>query len=340
MELLIVALLIAVVILLVVMMRMKGQYGQIEKNLQDISSTMTGKFFEQHSMVDRKLGENTRNLFTLAQSIKDISLSQQEITKLKDEILSLNNILTVPKLRGTMGEMLLEDLISNYLPSQSYKAQYLFSSGQKVDICIFMPSGNRLSIDAKFPLEKYKEALRIEDKDEYNRQFAEFIRDVKKHINSISEKYILTSEKTLPFALMYIPSEKIYYDIVALHEDSGLLAYAFEKNVIPVSPAILFSYIHILLLGFKGMQIEEQAVHILRELSHIEKEMGQIQQESEKLGRHLHNATATYDGVQRRIEKGRDKIRALSEHSQEKVEQLDVPLEALRDNEIEIPIER
>ncbi len=338
MEFLIALLLVAIASLVVVLLRMKRQYSDIEKNISDISNTITGKFFEQSSMVDRKLGETTRNLFTLAQSIKDISLSQQEITKLKEEILSLNNILTVPKLRGNMGEILLEDLIANYLPSDTYRAQYSFYGGQKVDLCIFMPSGNKLCIDAKFPLEKYKEALRIEQKEEYNKQFSDFIRDVKRHIQSISDKYILTSEKTLPFALMYIPSEKIYYDLVALHEDSGLMKFAFEKNVIPVSPAILYSYIHVLLLGFKGMQIEEEAAHILRELSHIEKEIATVQSDGEKLGKHLYNATNAYEQTQKRIEKSRDKIRALSSHSS-KDERLSPVEHERQTNDIEIAVE-
>src|SRR5206468_9986502 len=123
----------------------------------------------------------------------------------------LQEFLKSPKLRGNIGEQVLKDLISQIFPKNSFYLQHQFKSGDKVDAAIKTDAGI-LPIDSKFPMEnfqKFNKSQTDEEKVHYQKEFA---RDVKKHIDAISKKYILPEEGTMDFALMYVPSESVYYE--------------------------------------------------------------------------------------------------------------------------------
>lgn len=273
---------------------------------------------QQTQSLDSRLGSTAQNLVQLSRHIADIQVSQQEITNLKKEMTSLSNLLTIPKLRGNIGELLLGDLLRTYFPEARFALQHRFRDGSTVDACLFLEDQYKLCIDAKFPLESFR---RYRDTPEQPAKRAEFLRDVKKHINAIADKYLLPAEKTLDFALMYIPSEHVYYELLTHEDRDDFFTYAAQKKVLPVSPSTLFSYIQILLMGFKGMRIEEHAQHILGQMDSVRSLLAQTGEGLERSTKHLKNATSSLEDTQKVLQKSADRVEKLL-HSPTEVQTL------------------
>lgn len=276
---------------------------QTAKDLTEMRSLLEMKFQEQRTSLDMKLQANTTNLVEVSKSMAEVKESNKKIHELGKDIASLSDILKSPKLRGNLGEYLLEEVLKTYLHPDQFSLQYGFKSGEKVDACIHLSGEHILAIDSKFPLENFQKYLSTEDENIKDSYYRQFLRDVKKHIDSISSKYILPQEKTFDFALMYIPAESIYYDLIASGKEGDLSSYAFGKKVIPVSPSTLFTYIQILLIGFKGLKIEENAEKILRNISHLQKYIDNMGTEFDKLGKHLGNAQGSYQTTSKALSK-------------------------------------
>jgi DNA recombination protein RmuC len=128
---------------------------------------------------------------------------------------------------------------------------------------------------------------------------------VKNRIDEVSSKYILPQENTYDFALMYIPAENVYYEVV-IKED--IFAYSMSKKVIPVSPNTFYAYLQVICLGLKGLKVEENAKSILKSLSALEIEIDRFKEEFNILGSHLVNANTKYTDSQKRLDKVSDKL--------------------------------
>jgi len=232
--------------------------------------------------------------FVISQLQKNIG----ELSEIGRGIKELQQFLSSPKIRGNLGEQILKDFLKQYFPKESFKLQYQFKNGEKVDAVIFTSSGI-IPIDAKFPLENFKKYLLSQNEEEKNNFKKEFIADVKKHIQAISKKYILHEEKTVDYALMYIPSEKIYYEVISNDE---IFEYAGQKMVLPVSPLSLYAYVKAILLSLEGQKIEEKAKKIVSLLAAIKKDYQKIEEDFLVLNKHLNNAYNQSSNVGRLIQ--------------------------------------
>jgi len=206
---------------------------------------------------------------------------------LQKNISEFNQFLASPKLRGNIGEQILKELLKQFLPNESFNLQYTFKSGEKVDAAIMTAAGI-IPVDSKFPLENFR---KMQTDVSFKKIFES---DVKKHILDISRKYILTDEGTLDYALMYIPSEAIYYEIV---NNQDLFDYAQSNRILPVSPTTFYAYIKAILMSFEGQKIDKQAKEILASLRAIKKDYGKVEENLEVLQRHLSNATNMMNNV-------------------------------------------
>lgn len=246
----------------------------LQASRTDYQTTMGG--------VENRLGQLQQATTQMIGMAKDLS--------------SLQNILQHPKLRGGLGEFLLEELLSQVLPQESYMLQYTFSEGFKADAVLRL--GDALvSIDSKFPLENFQRLLASED-DSERRQFRRsFAQDVKKHCDDIALKYIRPAEGTLDFALMFIPAEYVYYEAFLAPEEEarGLQEYALKKKILAVSPQGFYAYLQIVARGLKGLRIEKAAQEILNHINQLEMDLAKSLTEFEKVGTHLKNAQSAYD---------------------------------------------
>jgi DNA recombination protein RmuC len=221
---------------------------------------------------------------------------------------SLEGILGGAKTRGLLGEVTLERLLEDSLPPSQYAMQYRFSSGEAADAVIFLRDKKLVAVDSKFPLDAFR---RIEAEGaEAKRAFATA---VKGHADSIARKYIVPNEGTLDLALMFVPSESVYYELLMTHDAKGepLDSYCRGKCIIAVSPNTLYAHLCVIHLGLRGMQIEENAMRISSGLSGIQKNIASFTEVFEKLGTHLKNAQQTYSDADKKLEKTQNTMDSL-----------------------------
>ena len=214
---------------------------------------------------------------------------KQDAGRFAELSLSMKNLqdyLKSPKLRGNIGEQVLKDLISQMFPKNSFFLQYSFKSGDKVDAAIKTDAGI-LPIDSKFPAENFQKMMAAENETEKEQWRKEFIRDVKKHISDISQKYILPEEGTMDFALMYVPSEPVYYEVV---NEMELTDYARKNRVYPVSPNTLYANLQVILLSFQGKDIEQKSRQLFALLRGIQKDYSKLGENLSVLNKHITNA--------------------------------------------------
>jgi DNA recombination protein RmuC len=190
--------------------------------------------------------------------------------------------------------MVLKDLVSQMFPKSSYATQHQFKSGDKVDLVIKTDAG-LLPIDSKFPMENFQKLVGTTSKDEQSAYRKSFVRDIKTHVSAISKKYILPEEGTLDFALMYIPSESVYYEVAGEEE---LMEFARAGRVYPVSPNTLYAALQTILLSFEGKRIEERAKEVFTLLRAIQKDYDKSTDSLSTLGTHLKSAYNKYSEVQ------------------------------------------
>jgi DNA recombination protein RmuC len=213
---------------------------------------------------------------------------------------SLESVLGGAKTRGILGEVTLQRLLEDSLPPSQYATQYRFSSGETVDAVIFLRDEKLLAVDSKFPLDAFR---RIESEGDEARRA--FVSAVKGHADSIAKKYLLPAENTLDLALMFVPSESVYYELLMCTDSKGqqLDAYCRDKRIIAVSPNTLYAHLSVVAMGLRGLQIEENARRIASGLAGLQKQLGNFSESFEKIGTHLGNAQKNYQEAERRLDR-------------------------------------
>jgi DNA recombination protein RmuC len=186
--------------------------------------------------------------------------------------------------------------------------QYRFSSGEAADAVIKLRDKKLMAIDSKFPLDAYR---RIAAEGEEARRA--FIVAVKGHAEAISRKYIVPDEETLDVALMFVPSESVYYELLATQDNKGqpLDAYCRERKVIAVSPNTLYAHLCVISMGLRGMQMGENAKRLLASLSGMDKQMEKFADKFGVLGTHLKNAQQTYSESDKLFEKAQTTLEGM-----------------------------
>ncbi len=209
-----------------------------------------------------------------------------EFSQIGRSMQELQEFLTSPKIRGNIGEQVLKELLAQNFPRGTYALQYGFKNGTRVDAVIKTSQGI-IPIDSKFPIDNFKKMAKAKDEKEKEGFKKEFERDVKKHIIDISQKYIQVGEKTVDYALMYIPSETIYYEII---NDSMIFDYAGKNRILPVSPMSFYAYMKAILMSFEGQKIQTKAKEIIEILKAIKKDYERSEEALNILNKHITNA--------------------------------------------------
>lgn len=300
-------------ILLLIILGLRGKEKRgIDYLYQEINS-LRRELGEHLSNITQQFHSTSGQMGDVKHHLGHLEKAAEQILEVGKNISTLQEILQAPKLRGGFGEFLLGDLLAQILPAGRFRLQYQFRTS-KVDAVISL--GNRLiPIDAKFPLENFRrlrEAKTEGDEKFYRRRF---MSDVKKHIDSIAGKYILPDEGTYQFALMYIPAENVYYEIIAKYEyaenEKSVTDYALERRVIPVSPNTLYAYLQVIVLGLRGLEIDERAQEILNYLSRLQGDLERFKKDFEVVGGHLENARNRYEDARRKLGHFEDKLTEL-----------------------------
>lgn len=253
--------------------------------LKDVSARV------EHSTqsVDHKLTQNlemfNQRLDRASETMANVQRSIGEFAEIGRSMQQLQQFLQSPKLRGNIGEQVLKELLHQCLPGDCFMLQYGFKNGEKVDAVIKTSQG-LIPVDSKFPISNFKKMHESEgaEREQYKK---DFIKDVKTHIKSISQKYILASEGTADYALMYIPSETVYYEII---NEGDLYDYASSLRIVPVSPMSFYAYLKVILISFEGQRIQKEAKEILSVLQSMKKDYEKADESLSILNKHISNA--------------------------------------------------
>ena len=279
-----------------------------DKRLQDISGQVEKRLSEGF--------EKTTKTFTdILQRLSLIDDAQKKITELSTNVVSLQEVLTDKRSRGAFGEVQLNGLIRNVLPEKSFKLQHTLSNGKIADCVLFLPkpTGN-VVVDAKFPLESYRKMVDFSiAQADRNNALKQFKLDIKKHVNDISDKYLINNE-TADGAIMFIPAEAIFAQIHGHHSD--LVEYANKKRVWLTSPTTLMAILTTARSVLKDEATRAQ-IHIIQDhLSHLSKDFDRFKGRFANLARHIDQAAVDVKKIHTSADKISDRF--------EKIEQVEL----------------
>ncbi|MEA3341965.1 MAG: DNA recombination protein RmuC [Chloroflexota bacterium] len=290
--------LIAAVVWLVLRSRDEGQPEHI--------AVLQAEMKALREQVGQNLGAMTQQVAvfgSVQEGIGKVTEATNKILELGQDITALQSILSAPKPRGGLGEIMLGNLLAQVLPGERYRLQHTFDDGVRVDAAIFL-ADHVVPIDSKFPLENFRRVLEAEDDKARKSARRAFVRDVKKRVDETA-KYIRPDEGTFDFALMYVPAENVYYEILTAKD---LFEHALEKHVIPVSPNSFFAYLNVIVFGLRGLDIEEKARLLLGQLSRLKKDFGDIHSAYSTLGTHISHAQGKYNELDIKLGRFGDKL--------------------------------
>jgi DNA recombination protein RmuC len=288
--------------------------GQVGQQLGQVQDSVTTQLQTVTTEVNRRLQEGMavmqaaqtamgQRLDHASGAIREVhgqlgalAESTRRLEQVGRDISGLEQILRAPKVRGGLGEILLERLLADVLPPEAYALQHEFRSGDRVDAAIVV-GGRLIPVDAKFPLENFRRLVEEPEEERRRPHRRAFLRDVRNRVEEIARKYILPDENTFDFALMYIPAENVYYEAVLRDEEAGgsLLGHALGRRVVPVSPNSFYAYLQVILLGLRGLRVEQNAREILAGLTRLQGDVGRFRDHFETLGKHVTNAKNKYD---------------------------------------------
>ena len=263
--------------------------AEVDRRLDAMTATM-----------DRRLETATKTTSAIHQQLGQLGQANAEILARANDLKKLEQALRPPKARGGFGELLLGNLLRDRLPADSYSLQYGFKTGERVDAVIRVE--RLVPIDAKFPLDNFERLAEAETDDERALYEKAFGRDLKNHVDAIAQKYIRPDEGTYDFALMYLPSEGVYYELVC-GKTGALLQYAHEKRVFPVSPTTFTSQLQVIALGLKGMQIEQRAHEVMAYVAQLQGDFGRFRDDFQVVGKHLGNAQSRFAEAEKRLDR-------------------------------------
>jgi DNA recombination protein RmuC len=290
--------------------------ADVDRRLDSLATTFDGRVGELRQAVENRLASmDSRLLATAHQTGETTSQIVEKLGKLDgtasqmlaraNDLARLEQALRPPKARGGFGELLLENLLRDRLPPSAYAIQHTFASGDRVDAVV--RAGQLISVDSKFPLDNFERIVAAETDDERVVHERAFARDVRSHVDAIAAKYIRPQEGTFDFAFMYVPVETVYYEL-ACGRSSALLDYAHSKRVFFVSPTTFTAYLQVIVLGLRGMQIEEHAHEVMAYVAGLGTDFTRFKEDFDVVGRHLGHAQSKYAEADKRLDKFEAKL--------------------------------
>jgi DNA recombination protein RmuC len=285
--------------------RLEAVTTALQNGVRD-SAEITSQITSQAQAAMSNELKNTREQINQIQ--KQLGEVQQAGQQMHETAHKLENILGGTKTRGNFGETTLERLLEDSLAPTQYSRQYRFRSGEAADAVIHLRDRKLMAIDSKFPLDAFQQ---IEAEGEEARK--RFVSAVKLHADSIAKKYIVPDEDTLDLALLFVPSEAVYYELLRSNDSRGLAvdAYCRSKKIIPVSPNTLYAHLSVIAMGLRGMQIEENAKRLAANLTGMRKQMDTFCSQFERLGTHLKHAQQCYIEADKRFDKASNTLDSL-----------------------------
>jgi DNA recombination protein RmuC len=271
----------------------EGLRMSLQESLAGSRRELFGMVTALQQGVEQRLNDNITQHSTLfkdmAEKLGELRVTNERIIAISADINQLSRILESPKLRGNVGEFELERMLSNVLPQGLYRLQA--AVGEALVDAVILLEGGSLCIDSKFPLDNFRRLAQpecpLEERPHWRKLF---LGDVRRHVGDIAHKYIVPPA-TLDFALMFIPAENVYYELLLSDE---VLEFARGRRVIPVSPNTLYAYLQAISVGFRSMKIAQETRRIEQLLLGLKRNFDEFKEHFRLIGRHLDRARGQY----------------------------------------------
>jgi len=288
---------------------------RLAEEVMRISQQVQGQVSVTEQSVGQKLQQANESIAKVAGELGRLQEATRKVEEVGRNVASLQDLLRAPKMRGGIGEVFLSNLLTQILPSDFYTLQYGFMDGERVDAAIRLKD-RVVPVDSKFPLENFRKMGAAATDAERAEGRKTFVRDVKLHIDAIAQKYIRPDEGTYDFALMYIPAENVYYETIIKEEDGvtdekGIFQHALKQRVIPVSPNSFYAYLQVILLGLRGLAVEQEAQKILEALMRLQRELGVVREDFSKAGKQLGFAVENFEKADKRLARFEGRLGAI-----------------------------
>ena len=262
---------------------------EIEKKLTDINKGIYA--YQENSKEDmqKQFESSNKVIKEVTSELEKIKGTNEQVLGFANQMKTLEKILSNQKQRGILGEIQLENLLSNVLPPELFSMQYSFNSGEAVD-AIVKVGDFIIPIDAKFSLDNYNKMIESEDKTEIESLEKSFKEDIKKRIDETS-KYIRPNEKTTDYAYMFIPADGLYQDLLNSRvgtlkiNSKDLVSYAYTKKVMIVSPMSLFPMLQITVKALHNMKVERSIEDIQKNIEKLSNHMNAYKDAHDSLGK-------------------------------------------------------
>ncbi|MEK7085678.1 MAG: DNA recombination protein RmuC [Patescibacteria group bacterium] len=269
------------------------------ERLDKIQDRLARGLEHSSATIQKQFSESSKLISEVTEKLTKLDETNKQVLGFSEQMQSLENILKNPKQRGILGEYFLEALLSQVLQPNQYRMQYKFKNGVIADAAIFF-NKKVIPIDAKFSLEKYNRIMEEKDEKRRTELEKEFKMDIKNRIDETS-KYISPKEDTTEFAIMFIPSEGIYYNLLIYKvgtldvNANDLIEYAFKKGVMIVSPTSFYAYLQTVLQGLKAMQANESIKEIIGRIEDLGRHMSNYEVYLQKMGNSLGTTVNMYN---------------------------------------------
>jgi DNA recombination protein RmuC len=285
--------------------------AEVDRRLAGLEQTLSTRLTELDQRVDTRLAASATTANQMSVQLGEAAEATKTMIARAQDLARLEQALRPPKARGGFGELLLENLLRDRLPPNAYELQYTFPTGERVD-AVVRAADRLLPIDAKFPLDNFERVVSAENDAERQLHEKAFARDVKGHIDAIATKYIRPDFGTFELAFMYLPAEAIHYEVVA-GKTGALLAYAHEHRVFPVSATTFSAYLQMIVLGLRGLQIEQTAQDVMKRIAGLEVDFSRFREDFDLVGKHLANAQSKFVSADKRLDRFETKLERAAE---------------------------
>ena len=298
---------IVILIILVIILLLKKSF-----NKDAINSFLKDQFITFQSQINKELNSTRSEIndskdkmsdhtIKTIETITEMNKTMQKIIQQQEETSklghSLKDLLQLPKLRGSYGEEVLEEMLERVLPKGVWERQYVIDGREKVDVAIKYRDVV-VPIDSKFPRVDYQRYLNSTTDEEKTQNWRSYENSVKMQIRSINSKYVKPEKGTSDFALMFIPSEGVYYETIAeknhLGDPSKIYEFAQENKVIPVSPNTFYAFLQIIIQGIRNIELIKNTQKLQVKLTEIQKSFEQFYKKHEDIGKNLEKASESY----------------------------------------------
>lgn len=288
---------------------MKSDVTELTRTVNELNRAVGDKLERNNTAVQQAVGkqlsESAKLISNVTERLAKLDETNRRVVDVADELKSLQNVLANPKQRGVLGEFYLKQILENLLPPGTFELQYRLGEGMIVDAIIHLDD-KILPIDSKFSLENYNRLVEAspEDRPALEKAFKD---DLKKRIDETA-KYINARKGTLGQALMFIPSEAIYYDLLANKVGTGgvngrdLMQYAaVDKRVTIVGPSTLSAMLQIIAQGLNSLEIQKDTEIIRKNVEQLGKHLQGFDGYMQKLGSSLGATVGHFNNAHKQL---------------------------------------